>query len=135
MTPAYMLAFRILPRLVHSDSKRTRQALLEEDLLRKLWIHAGLHLGVSPAQPPPRLETFGEVVLITMPEPQEPPEAYFLALIGEEPQVYTLEMGVDFESDGPCTFFCGCTVDSHNNYGRGCVPEPGAFLAALAGIR
>lgn len=135
MSPAYLLAFRILPRLVQSDPKRTRQALLEEGLLPKLWIHAGLHLGLTAPSPPPRLETFGEVILITMPTPKEPPEAYFLALIGEEPEVYTLELGEDWESDGPCTFFCGSTRDSHHNYGKGCVPEPGAFLAALAGIR
>lgn len=130
-----MLAFRILPRLVHSDPKRTRQALLEEDLLPKLWIHAGLHLGISSPQQAPQLETFGEVVLITMPPPKQPPEAYFLAIIGEEPQVYTLELGDDLESDGRCTFFCGCTKDSHHNYGKGCSPEPGAFLATLAGFR
>ena len=135
MTPAYLLAFRILPRLLHSDPARTRQALLHEDLLRKLWVHAGLHLGVQQLPPPPRLETFGEVLLITMPAPTEPPEAYFMAVIGDEPQVYTLEMGKDLMEDEPCTFFCGVTLDGHHNYGKGCVPEPGAFLAALAGIR
>jgi len=135
MTPAYLLAFRILPRLLTSDPARTRKALLEEDLLRKLWIHAGLHLGRPLSEPAPRLETFGEVVLITMPAPVEPPEAYFLAVIGEEPKVYTLEMGRDFNNDEPCTYFCGATLDGHHNYGKGCIPEAGAFLAALAGIR
>lgn len=135
MTPGYLLAFRILPRLLHSDLQRTRQALLQEELLRKLWVHAGLHLGVRELPPPPRLETFGEVLLITMPVPTEPPEAYFLAVIGDEPQVYTLEMGKDVVDDLPCTYFCGVTLDGHQNYGRGCVPEAGAFLAALAGIR
>lgn len=135
MTPSYLLAFRILPRLLHSDLARTRQALLQEELLRKLWVHAGLHLGVRELPPPPRLETFGEVLLITMPVPTEPPEPYFLAVIGDEPEVYTLEMGNDLLDDLPCTFFCGVTLDGHHNYGKGCVPEAGAFLAALAGIR
>lgn len=135
MTPSYLLAFRILPRLLHSDLARTRQALLQEELLRKLWVHAGLHLGVRELPPPPRLETFGEVLLITMPAPTEPPEPYFLAVIGDEPEVYTLEMGNDLLDDLPCTFFCGVTLEGHHNYGKGCVPEAGAFLAALAGIR
>ena len=135
MTPSYLLAFRILPRLLHSDPALTRKALLREDLLRKLWVHAGLHLGVRQLPPPPRLETFGEVLLITMPVPSEPPEAYFLAVIGEEPQVYTLEMGNDLADDAPCTFFCGVNLNGHQNYGKGFVLEPGAFLAALAGIR
>lgn len=135
MSPSYLLAFRLLPRLIQSDPKRTRQALLHEDLLHKLWIHAGLHLGVTAQAEGPKLETFGEVVLITMPEPSEPPEAFFLAMIGEEPELYTLELGEDFENDDSCTFFCGCTRDGHHNYGKGCVPEAGAFLAALAGIR
>ena len=135
MTPAYLLSFRILPRLLTSDPARTRKALLEEGLLRKLWIHASLHLGTQLPEPAPRLETFGEVVLITMPPPLEPPEAYFLAVIGEEPKVYTLELGKDFSSDEPCTYFCGATLEGHHNYGKGCIPEAGAFLAALAGIR
>lgn len=135
MTPSYLLSFRILPRLLHSDPVRTREALLHEDLLRKLWIHAGLHLGVREPSPPPLLETFGEVLLITMPTPTEPPEAYFLGIIGQEPQVYTLELGSDVFDSEPCTYFCGVTLDGHNNYGKGCVPEAGAFLAALAGIR
>jgi hypothetical protein len=135
MSPAYLLAFRLLPRLIQSDPKRTRQALLQEDLLRKLWVHAGLHLGVTAESEAPKLETFGEVVLITMPEPTVAPEAFFLAVIGEEPELYTLELGEDWENDHSCTFFCGSTKDGHHNYGKGCVPEAGAFLAALAGIR
>ncbi|MBN9418939.1 hypothetical protein ABS71_02095 [bacterium SCN 62-11] len=130
MTPSYLLAFRILPRLFHSDMIRTREALVKEDLLRKLWVHAGLHLGVRELPAPPTWETFGEVLLISMPAPQEPPEAYFLAVIGHQPQVYTLEMGQDQD-----TYFCGVTPEGHQNYGKGCLPEAGAFLAALAGIR
>ena len=135
MTPSYLLAFRILPRLFHSDLVRTREALLQEDLLRKLWVHAGLHLGARDLPSPPTLETFGEVLLISMPAPQNPPEAYFLAVIGQQPQVYTLEMGRDGLDEQPCTYFCGLTPEGHRNYGKGCVPEAGAFLAALAGIR
>jgi len=26
-------------------------------------------------------------------------------------------------------------LEGHHNYGKGCIPEAGAFLAALAGIR
>lgn len=130
MTPSYLLAFRILPRLFHSDLVRTREAILREDLLGKLWVHAGLHLGVRELPPPPTVETFGEVLLITMPAPQEPPEAFFLAVIGLQPQVYTLELGGESS-----TYFCSLTPEGHQNYGTGCVPEAGAFLAALAGFR
>ena len=134
MTQTYLFAFRLLPQLLFSDPRLTRERLLQPGFLARLWRHAGLHIQAPPS-PPPQLETFGDLVLISMPAPQAPPEAYFLAIIGDEPQLYTLELGSDFETDRPCTYFCGCTPQGHSNYGPGCVPEAGAFLATLAGIR
>ena len=134
MTQPYMFAFRLLPSLLFSDPALTRQHLLRPRFLARLWRHAGLH-GQHPPSPPPQLETFGDVILITMPTPEAPPEAYFLGIIGVEPEVYTLELGSDLVTQGPCTYFCGCTARGHNTYGPGSLPEAGAFLAALAGIR
>lgn len=134
MSPAYQFAFRVLPALYFSDPSATRKALLEPGFIQRLWTHLGVHRR-TVGTPSPQVETFGEVLLITMPTPRESPEAYFLAIVGEEPKLYTLEMGHDLESDQPCTYFCACTESGHANYGQGPKPEVGAFLAALAGFR
>ena len=135
MTQHYLFAFRLLPPLLDSNPRLTREHLLAPHFVDRLWRHAALHSQQLSASGTPQVETFGDVLLIRMPPPSEPPEAYFLAIIGDEPQVYTLELGQDFVSSEPCTYFCGCTASGHNNYGPGPVAEVGAFLAALAGIR
>jgi hypothetical protein len=134
MSPAYQFAFRFLPSLCFSDPCATRRALLQPGFIETLWTHLGVHRQEFGTQPP-RLETFGEVLLVRMPPPSQSPEAYFVAMVGEEARLYTLELGDDLENDEPCTFFCACTPSGHANYGKGPKPEVAAFLAALAGFR
>ncbi len=134
MSPSYQFTFVTLPFLHFSDPTATRRSLLQAGFIQKIWTHVCIHLE-EPALSPPRVETFGEVLLVLMPAPIQSPEAYFVAIVGEEPRLYTLELGQDLDTSQPCTFFCATTPSGRANYGQGPKPEVSAFLAALAGFR
>jgi hypothetical protein len=88
--------------------------------------------------------------ILTMPPPQHPTEAYFVAIVSRLPtrrfftrrnlengadlvDYYTLERPVDLDEDGPepCGVFCGWTKDAHLNFGTGPQPEFEAFKRFL----
>ena len=136
MTHAYFYAHRLLPGLLLDNPSGFQQALIREGapLLSRLWRHSAVHLG--DAGPGDGLgfsihtvSTRVEVTLIRLPLPQEPPEAYFVALArttGEdEARVYTLELG------GDANYLGGWTGSTHLNFGQGPEPDAQAFLQAV----
>jgi hypothetical protein len=136
VTQHYLFAHRILSGLLQSDADGFRAALLKEGsgLLQRLWIHAGQHGKPSPGGQPTfsvhQINPTQEALLIQLPPPQEPPEAYFVALLNGT--VYTLELGRDLGGDAPCTYLCSWSDTSHANLGQGPAPEREAFLQELA---
>lgn len=82
-------------------------------------------------------------ILLQMPEPSEPPQAHFVAIVlmvreGEEPEqdppafsYFTLEMAEP--RDGQAATFVGSWrgEDNHVNHGAGPEPDPHAFLVAV----
>lgn len=83
--------------------------------------------------------------LVTLPTPTEPAEAHFVALAAgfadpSAPAIdklawaryFTLEHGIDLQSEQPCTFLCEWTREgTHRNLGGGPPAEAGAFIGAL----
>lgn len=136
MTQHYLFAHRILSGLLQSDPDGFRAALLKEgnDLLKRLWIHAGQHGKPSPGGNPTfsvhQVSAAKEALLIQLPPPQEPPEAYFVAFFNDT--VYTLELGRDLSGDQKCTYVCSWSDTTHANLGQGPEPEREAFLQELA---
>jgi hypothetical protein len=72
-----------------------------------------------------------EIIIIHLPEPIEPVEAWFVALTRQQKgdtdkyRFFTLEYGLDPDYK-PVTVFCELNNSSHSNYGDG--PEPNAEL-------
>lgn len=136
MTQHYLFAHRILSGLLQSDPEGFRAALLKEGdgLLQRLWIHAAQHGKPSPGgQPTFSVHQLGpaqEALVIQLPPPTDPPEAYFVGLFNNT--VYTLELGRDLTGDQPCTYLCSWSETTHANLGQGPEPEREAFLQALA---
>ena len=131
MTQHYLFAHRILASLMQSDPEGFRAALLNQGnaLLQRLWVHAGQHGQPSPGGQPTfsvhQLSPAREALVVQLPAPQEPPEAYFVALVGG--RVYTLELG----QGGNCTYLCSWSESTHANLGQGPEPRREAFLEAL----
>lgn len=67
-----------------------------------------------------------DIIIIRLPEPIEPVEAWFIGLTRQKGEQYiyryfTLEYGLD-TNHKPVTVFCEWQNDTHKNYGNG--PEP-----------
>ena len=89
-------------------------------------------------------------ILINLPPPKGPPEAYFVAIVMTKPprrhwlfwqsppsiRYVTLELGVSFFSkDATHTVFCEWKgTGSHVNYGRGPAPNQAAFVEAVSDL-
>ena len=135
MTQHYLFAHRILSGLMQSDPDGFRSALLKEGngLLQRLWLHAGQHGQPSPGGEPTfsvhQVTPSQEALIVQLPPPLEPPEAYFVALWGK--QVYTLELGRDL-SGVANTYLCSWRDSTHANLGQGPEPQREAFLKALS---
>lgn len=133
MTQHYLFAHRLLAGLLQSSPDDLRKSLLKEGdaLLKRLWIHAGMHGKPSPDGPVSffvhQVTPTQEALVIQLPPPQEPPEAYFVAYLGDT--VYTLELG-----SGNETYLCSWNADTHSNLGKGPAPERDAFLKGLADV-
>ena len=132
MTQHYLFAHRLLHGLLQADPGGVRQALIKDDtLLKRLWIHAAMHGKPSPGDNPTfsvhQVTPAKEALVVQLPPPQEPPEAYFVAYF--DGTVYTLELG-----SGNETYLCSWTADTHANLGKGPAPERDAFLKELANV-
>jgi hypothetical protein len=85
------------------------------------------------------------VALVTLPAPAEAAEAHFAALVAgfadpSAPAIdklawsrfFTLEHGIDVQTEAPCTFICEWTREGeHRNLGGGPPAEEGAFVGVL----
>lgn len=73
-----------------------------------------------------------DVLLVTLPAPDAPTEAHFVALVGDPVRFFTLEDAYS-PLDGSRYTVLGEWTDSgsHVNHGPGPAPEPGLFLAAI----
>lgn len=125
MTQHYLFAYRMLVPLCLSEPGLAPLRLASsagKDMLRSLWIHAGQHSQLTGTGPSGcregaglNVETHGDTVVVTLPPPHQPPEAYYLGLVGG--RVYALEMGEDFETGQTATFLCEWTDQGHANFG------------------
>jgi hypothetical protein len=99
-------------------------------LLVARWRGLAVAFETAPGKPPlgQPMEVNGRrALLIRMPPPFEPTQAYFVAVVleGESARVFALELGFDG------TVLCAWTPTSHVNFGRGPEPEETAFTAAV----
>ncbi|MCA9790683.1 MAG: hypothetical protein KC910_02780 [Candidatus Eremiobacteraeota bacterium] len=139
MTQHYAFVHRILPDLVFSDPATARRLLEEPTLLRRLWVHAGMHTSPSRQPPPPLSFSHHQdgLHVLVLPPPAEPPEAHFVALrfTTDPPGFYTLELGEDALHGGVSNYLCGWDGNRrHSNYGSGIAAEVPAFCQALVTI-
>lgn len=120
-------------------------------LLGDLWARAGERAPADARRAGEglRAQTFVEgphlYALITLPPPAEPAEAHFAAAVAGfgDPaapsldrlawsRFFTLEHGLDFRTEEPCTFLCEWTQEGrHRNLGAGPEADAGAFVRAL----
>lgn len=151
----YVFVHRALPSVMFGDPSWLFAVLNGPDVRRflgDLWARVGQRTGPAEHRASEGLaaETFVEgphlFALVTLPRPLEPAEAYFAALVAgfADPaapsldalawsRFFTLEHGLDFRTEEPCTFLCEWTRDGkHRNLGEGPAAEPGAFVRALA---
>ena len=70
-------------------------------------------------------------VMITLPEPANPPEAYYVGVTGG--RCFTLEYGLTATGE-PTTFLCEWSGGKHLNFGQGPPAEEHAFVRAVERI-
>lgn len=132
MSQHYRFAYIDLKRRALERTEEMREALWSEPESYLSWIWHGCPQGPVGLVPGLKARTFSHhgipAVLITLPEPEEPPQAYFmLILFADEPNIYTLEMAdKDFVEEG--TMLGRLCSDRHENLGPGCAPQADRFL-------
>lgn len=107
-----------------------------DSALRSTWTAAAHGIDEAERLAPDGLagELHGaDLVLVTLPPPMGPAEAYFVALAaaGSTRRYFTLEMSVSLFGDGAGTVLGEWTADRHVNYGPGPAPTAPDFLAAV----
>ncbi|MBI5366331.1 MAG: hypothetical protein HZA54_04785 [Planctomycetes bacterium] len=136
----YVFAHQALPQAVFGpDATRVRAALsgdAPEEIVRFVWNLVAKRLHPENRLPADDLaaevvERSGRdaLVLVHLPTPVSPPEAWFCAVVyrGDAAHYVTLEQSVL-----TATMLCGWGKDgTHENYGSGCAPTPEAFVAAV----
>lgn len=157
----YTFVHRALPSVFFNDPSWCFAVLNGPDAQRfvaDLWRRVGERTEPSGHRPAEGLkaETFLEgpeaapivFALVTLPAPAEAAEAHFAALVAgfadpSAPTIdklawsryFTLEYGVDFQTEQPCTFLCEWTREGmHRNLGGGPPAQAGAFVGALLGV-
>lgn len=125
MTQHYLFAYFMLVPLCLSEPRLAPLQFTTaegEEMLRSLWVHAGQHSRMTGSGKDGLrdgaglgVQSFGPVLIITLPPPAAPPEAHAIALAGG--RVFALEMGEDFETGEMGTFLCEWTQQGHTNYG------------------
>jgi hypothetical protein len=136
--------------MLHSPERDKMLAALWEDVAkhcRKNGMADGVVAGAPPTVRPAPVGRFPSCI-VTMPQPQGPTEAHFVAIVlhvdvealrsGEEPpekpelSYFTLEKGVTLDGESR-TVLCGWNAEgSHLNFGDGPPAEFDAFVAAVA---
>jgi hypothetical protein len=148
-----------LPAWFFANPKKMIESLIYNgaDFLRTMWDDigllmlkmdgsipteaTGLEVHLDALQIVPRTS----IVVIALPAPQYPLEAYFVGLIhrpakrkwfglfGETPsfsRYITLEYGLD-QNQRPTAFLCEWNKETHSNYGEGPEPTLSAFIKTL----
>lgn len=150
----YVFVHRALPSVLFRDPGWLFAVLNGPDagrFLGDLWTRAGERSAPESRRAPDGLgaETFIDgghlYALITLPPPHEPAEAHLAAAVAGfvDPgrpsleslawsRFFTLEYGVDYMTEEPCTFLCEWTLDGkHRNLGEGPPTDAGAFVQAV----
>lgn len=155
ITQHYVFAHRALPSVTFQDPTRMLAVLCGPDatrLLHDLWEQAGSHCSPEGKRTPEGLSVEAGragsdsiVAVIRLPSPGDIGEAHFVALVAklaspDAPSLdklaytrcFTLERGVDFRTDQPCTFLCEWAEDGkHVNHGVGPAISEDAFVQAI----
>lgn len=139
MAQHYRFAYGFLKGFTFQRQAELQEALTSEpnEFLTWLWEQSA----DGPSAPPTGLaaRTFlhGDrtLALVTMPEPQEPPEAYFVLIrFGSSPDYYTLEKSdPDFGGSGTI-LGCWQPDGSRYNLGDGGPPDAQAFVDTVLAI-
>jgi hypothetical protein len=142
----YQFAYKAIPILFHNQSKDFLKHLEKDGVtfLKFYWDYVATETddeGKSPsdgmAYEIRNIEGGKKMVLITLPHPRKPPEAYFLALITPPPQRsllpwknYARVIGLESHSDG--THLCDLTPRAIRvDQGVGPRPVLGDFYMAV----
>ena len=135
----YRFAFGGLKQFAFERTSELQEALWTEPEPFLAWLWEACADG--PNQPAPGLaaRTFmhGDrpAALITLPEPAEPPNAYFVLIIfgASPPDFYSLEKAsLDFGGTG--TVLGRWFIDRRANLGSGSEPEAEAFIESVLSI-
>lgn len=134
----YAFAHRELPRACREFGGDLVAAAAAGTLdLVRVWNAVGEALPPGDRLPPDGLwwrhrdTPLGAAVLVGLPAPQRPAEAYYVLLL--PPRTATLELGWDLMNSRWYTVLGAWDESRHLNYGAGPDPDPEAFVeAALA---
>jgi hypothetical protein len=152
----YAFAHRVLPSLTWSHPDRLLSLLTSserEAFLQAVWETAGKDLPpsdqVDGATLRSAIHQYGRstIALITLPHPIVPAEAYFVAIIFDDPsslnatdieiphvRYFTLEFGRNIITQEAHTAVAEWRKDGHYNLGSGPRPESQAFLDHVIAI-
>ncbi|MCA9790226.1 MAG: hypothetical protein KC910_00465 [Candidatus Eremiobacteraeota bacterium] len=127
LSPHYEFAHRTLPRLVHDQPERFEQLLNASPPLGELW--KGASLAIHRIQ----VKGVGSAIIIEMPPPTAPAEAFMVAVVKTTPWRYiTLER--TRPEFGEPSMLGEWTSTSRSGLGPGPEPTLSAFAAALASL-
>ncbi len=149
----YVFAHGLLPQTAHRDPALLLSILSggkREEFLLGLWADARTQapdeVVIPPAGLAAEVRQSGDrsIALITMPNPERVPEAYFAAVVflpadddggeGMTCRYLTLEYGFTMPGDPRHTIFGGWTPDgTHHNFGKGPPAELEAFYDRVCG--
>jgi hypothetical protein len=151
----YLFAHQALPVQTFADPSRMLSILAGPEGQRFLddaWQIAGRHCDpdkrvqdASPSYTFSPTGTSGVVAVVKPPEPQEPGEAHFIAILGrfeqaENPdlaklrwvRLFTLERAIHPVNETECTMLCEWTAEgAHKNYGDGPPADEELFVEAV----
>jgi hypothetical protein len=147
----YLFAHRVLPSVFFENPARFIEVLAKDGIgfLRFFWERVGSDLKDETALPASglnyqtrRTDDGVTVVIITLPQPEAAPEAYFAAAVYRPPmeggaslcRYFTLEYGIDLTGSQSRTVLCEWTSQpspSHLNYGDGPEATEMAFFKAV----
>lgn len=153
-TQRYVFVHRALPSVLFRDPSWLFAVLNGPDagrFLGDLWTRAGERSGPDERSASDGLgaETFIDgahlYALISLPPPRVQSEAHLAAAVAgfvdpSKPSLdslawsrfFTLEHGLDYRTQGPCTFLCEWTsAGLHRNHGAGPPADAGAFVRAV----
>lgn len=131
----YVFAHRAIPQIVAAHGERFVEDMRgphAASLLARLWDEIGGEPMDAPTVAVKELKGGAPFVLITMPEPENTPEAYYVGVV--DGRCFTLERGVTTTGETQ-TFLCEWADGKHVNYGPGPPAEEHAFAGAVEKLR